>query len=138
MQQDYLTSLLGIQGFRVAKVERIYSKRSHSTVRVHLERANEGYVCGGCGEWVGQGYDHTWQELHHLMLWHHHTVVRFPRFRVDCPYCGIRTEAFEFADIRGASGYSSPGRAHLGVVQGHDGEGGSNIPSPASADDQEY
>lgn len=101
MQQDYLTALLGFQGFRVATVEHIHSKHSHSTVRVNLERTRAGYVCGGCGKRVGRGYDHTWLELNHLMLWHHHTVLRFPRYRVECPRCGIHTEALEFADIRG-------------------------------------
>jgi transposase len=70
-------------------------------VKIHLERTRKGYICGGCGERVSRGYDHTWQELYHLMLWHHHTVLRFQRFRVDCPRCGIHTEALEFADIRG-------------------------------------
>jgi transposase len=48
-----------------------------------------------------QGYDHVWQELRHLTLWQHQTVLRFQRYRVDCPACGVRTEALEFADVRG-------------------------------------
>ena len=101
MQQDYLTWLLGFQGFRVTKMERIPDTHSHSRVKIHLERTLKGYICGGCGRRVSRGYDHTWQELHHLTLWHHHTVLRFQRFRVDCPHCGVQTEALEFADIRG-------------------------------------
>jgi len=50
---------------------------------------------------VAQGYDHEWREVHHLRLFEHHTVVRFPRYRVECPACGIRTEALAFAGIRG-------------------------------------
>lgn len=101
MQQDYLTWLLEFQGFRVATVERINNERSNSTIRISLERTGEGYICGECRQWVTSGYDHTWQELRHLMFWQHHCIVLFPRYRVVCPRCGIRTEFLEFADIRG-------------------------------------
>ena len=67
MQPDYLTPLLGIQGFRVASVERVCSTRGLSLVRVYLERTRKDYVCGGCKHIVSQGYDHTWQELRHLI-----------------------------------------------------------------------
>jgi len=101
MRQECLTSLLGFQGFRVTAIERIHREHSHSTVRITLERTRKGYICGGCGKRVGRGYDHTWVELNHLMFWQHHCIVRLQRFRVDCSLCGIRTEALEFADIRG-------------------------------------
>ncbi len=101
MQTDYLTKLLGIQGYRVTAVEQIHNRQGCSIVRVHLERTREGYICGGCGQVVSQGYDHTWQELKHLTLWQHQTILRFPRYRVICPDCGVRTEALEFANVRG-------------------------------------
>jgi len=101
VQRDYLTGLLGIQGYRVSAIDPIGSEPGRSIARIHLERMRQGYICSGCGQGVLQGYDHTWQELRHLTLWQHQTVLRFPRYRVDCPDCGVRTEALEFADVRG-------------------------------------
>jgi transposase len=82
-------------------VDQIGNEPGRSIARVHLERTRQGFICSGCGQGVFDGYDHTWQELRHLTLWQHQTVLRFPRYRVDCPDCGVRTEALEFADVRG-------------------------------------
>jgi transposase len=101
MQPDCLTELLGFQGYRVAAVEAFGKRPGLSGVRVTMERTAAGYVCGGCRRAIAEGYDHEWQEIHHLRLWQHHTVVRFPRYRVDCPSCGIRTEALAFIGLRG-------------------------------------
>lgn len=101
MQQDYLTELLGIEGYRVIAVEQIGNAPGRSVVRVHLERARKGYTCGGCGKLVSGAQDHSLQELRHLTLWQHQTILRFPRYRAICPDCGVRTEALEFADVRG-------------------------------------
>lgn len=101
MQLDYVTALLGIQGFRVAHIELIGVASGRGVVRLYLERTREGYICGKCGRFVTCGYDHEPQELRHLMLWQHQTFICFDRFRVDCPDCGVQTEALEFADIRG-------------------------------------
>ena len=101
MQIDYLTGLLGIQGHRVKTVEQIGNLPGRSIVRVDLERVHEGYICGRCRRSVSGGYDHSIQELRHLMLWQHQTFIRFKRFRVDCPDCGVQTEALAFADVRG-------------------------------------
>jgi len=101
MQQDCLTELLGFQGYRVTAVESFGRRPGLSGVRIHLERTGTEYACGECGRAVDPGYDHSWQEVHHLRLFQHHTVVRFPRFRVTCPVCGIRTEAVAFVRVRG-------------------------------------
>lgn len=92
--------LLGIQGFRVSAVERIAAMPAHRAARVHLERIRQGHLCGGCGQ-AAPGYDHTWQEVQHLTLWQHLTFLRFKRYRVNCPSCGVRTEALDFVGIRG-------------------------------------
>lgn len=34
------------------------------------------------------------------MWWQWFTLVRFRRYRVDCPDCGARTEALDFMDVR--------------------------------------
>lgn len=101
MPDHCLTGLLGIQGYRVSAVEHVAKGAGGGLVRLQLERTRVGFICEGCGQGVLQGYDHTWQELRHLMLWQHQTIVRFPRYRVNCPDCGIRTEALDFADVRG-------------------------------------
>ena len=62
MLPDCVTTLLGIQGFRVKTVELIGNLPGRSTVCVHLERAREGYVCGKCRRAVTGGYDHSTQE----------------------------------------------------------------------------
>lgn len=99
MQPDCLTSLLGIQGFRVIGVEWAL-RRKRSVVIVELQRRNAGYICGECRQ-VAPGYDHHWQEVQHLTLWQHLSFLRFQRYRVDCPKCGVRTEALDFVTIRG-------------------------------------
>jgi transposase len=101
MPEKCLTTLLGIQGYNVTAFEQISRDKGCSIVKVSLERRRKEYVCGKCGQVLTQGYDHTWQEVRHLTLWQHQTILRFPRYRVDCPHCGIRTEALEFAEIRG-------------------------------------
>jgi transposase len=100
MQEDYLTSLLEIQGFRVKSMEQGYRK-GHKAVIAHLERTSTGYICGGCGQAVTEGYDSSLQEFQHLTLWHHLSFLSLWRFRINCPLCGIRTEALPFATIRG-------------------------------------
>jgi transposase len=100
MPENYLTSLLKIQGFCVEHVEHSFHKGQES-VFLHLGRTNKSYSCGECGQAVEQGYDRSWQEVQHLMLWHYLCFLRFERFRVQCPRCGIRTEALDFVDVRG-------------------------------------
>lgn len=101
MQLNYLTQLLGIQGYRVSAVGQVENISGCGMIRIHLERTYEGYICGGCGKAVTQVYDYTWQELRHLTIWQHQTILCFPRYWVICPDCGVRTETLDFADVRG-------------------------------------
>src|SRR3989338_1092543 len=100
MQQSCLTTLLGIQGFRVTSIKQTAVTPARSVILIHMERIRKGCLCGECGQ-AAPGYDHTWQEVQHLTLWQHLTVLRFERYRVDCPACGVRTEALDFVGIRG-------------------------------------
>ncbi len=100
MREDCLTSLLGIQGFRIVRMEREGFAKNRRAVIVHLERTQKGYRCGDCGQ-AAPGYDHHWQEVQHLTLWQHLSFLRFERYRVNCPTCGIRTEALDFVGMRG-------------------------------------
>lgn len=100
MRHQFVTSLLGIQGFAVKRIESTHRK-GRSAVILVLERTATGYQCGGCGQHVDTGYDSTEEEVQHLTWWEHLTVLRFRRYRVQCPQCGIRTEALGFVALRG-------------------------------------
>ena len=66
-----------------------------------LEREKMTFRCGSCGKEGLPGYDHTMQDVRHLLWWQHPTVIRFPRYRVSCPTCGVVTEEVEFLPVRG-------------------------------------
>lgn len=100
MLNNCLTSLLETQGFRVKRLDPGFYK-GQSSVTVQLERLKKGHICGKCGQGVKESYDSSWQEVQHLMLWQHVCFLRFKRFRVNCPRCGIRTEALDFVEVRG-------------------------------------
>lgn len=100
MQEYYLTKLLQIQGFQVERVTQGFHKGQKSVV-IHLERKKSGYVCSTCGQATESGYDHSWQQAQHLMLWDWVCFLRFKRYRVNCPRCGVRTEALDFVSVRG-------------------------------------
>ncbi|MEK6968544.1 MAG: ISL3 family transposase [Nanoarchaeota archaeon] len=100
MQKNYLTELLGFQGFRVVKVEKMQVD-GQSEVIMELKRKKVGYVCGGCHRIMRSAYDSSWQQIQHLGLWQHRTFLRFKHYRVNCPSCGIKTEALDFVGIRG-------------------------------------
>ena len=100
MQYKYLTEFLEIQGFMVVDVKRT-ERKGRTAVIVYLERTRREYRCGGCGTLLATAYDSTEQEVQHLMLWNHLTYVNLLRCRVNCPTCGIRTEALDFVTLRG-------------------------------------
>jgi transposase len=94
---DCLTLLLGIQGFRVVRVKtRIQNE--HSEVTLELERTTKKYICSECGRELANAYDSRVQVVQHLSLWHHITYLRFKRYRVKCPDCGVRVESLDFVD----------------------------------------
>jgi len=95
MHDEYLTRLLGIQGFQVTRVELEVRKQRPAAI-VYLERTATGYVCGRCQQPVAAAYDSREQEVQHLTLWQHLTFLRFWRVRVVCPTCGVVTEALPF------------------------------------------
>lgn len=95
MHDEYLTRLLGIQGFRVTRVE-LEARGERTAAIVHLDRTTPTYVCGRCQQPVAAAYDSREQEVQHLPLWEHLTFLRFRRVRVACPTCGVVTEALPF------------------------------------------
>jgi transposase len=100
MQYEDITSLLEIQGFHVASIRQA-ERKGYKAVIIGLDRTQQGYKCSGCGQLVEAGYDSQEQEVQHLSWWQYGTFLKFRRFRVNCPRCGIRTEALDFVEIRG-------------------------------------
>lgn len=100
MRYNYLTSLLGIQGFHVSAVESVFRKKRHRSSRDVGARSDRLSV-HKCGKMVTAGYDSREFEVQHLMWWNHVTILRFERYRADCNSCGIATEALDFVDVRG-------------------------------------
>lgn len=96
---DYLTSLLEIQGFRVIKIERVIKKRV-SAVILDIERIKNEFICSKCHKVLDAGYDSKIQVVQHLRLWQHLTFFRFKQYRVECPDCGVTTEAVSFKEFR--------------------------------------
>ena len=100
MPYEFITTLLDFKGFQVSDV-RIEDRSAFRIVVVTLESLSGTHRCGECGKTSLPGYDSTEREVRHLMWWQSFTVVRFKRYRVSCPDCGIRTEALDFVDLRG-------------------------------------
>jgi len=97
MQQvDYITRLLGFQGFYVRGME---IEKDRDVEKVILELGRKGrYICSGCGQQVYSRHSSYIQEARHLHLWKYPTVLRFEKVKVRCPTCGVRVEKLDFLD----------------------------------------
>jgi transposase len=92
MPMDDLTTLLGIPGFKVAKVKRQKSGwRSRVILTLERERSFR-FRCDGCGEEVEEVRPYRARWVRHLHLWQHATFLRFDQYRVLCPQCGTKVE----------------------------------------------
>jgi transposase len=90
--------ILGLDGFRVARVEWERAE-VRGSVRIHIERRGiRGSECSGCRRrtWrVRDRAERTWDDL----PWAEQRVTLiYSQRRVDCRTCGIRTERVAFAD----------------------------------------
>ncbi|MEW6007934.1 MAG: transposase family protein [bacterium] len=95
--KDYLTELLGCQGFFVVDME-IRKEGDIEKVILFLNRERKRYICSGCKRVLTTYYDSRIQEVRHLHLWKYPTVLVFEKKRVNCPNCGIKTESLEFLE----------------------------------------
>lgn len=100
MPYDLITALLDFPDFRVVDLQ-IEGEPAYRRAVVTLEREGGTHRCSGCGRDGLPGYDSHMQEVRHLLWWQWFTLVRFRHYRVDCPDCGVRTEALDFMDARG-------------------------------------
>lgn len=95
--RDYLTELLGFQGFFVRDMK-IDREDEVERVTISLGRGKGKYICSNCSRVLNTYYDKEPREVRHLHLLRYITVLRFERVRVDCPVCGIKVEALGFLD----------------------------------------
>ncbi len=97
MQQvDYLTRLLGFQGFYVLHVE-IEKEGDIEKAIITLGR-NNGYICSNCGRELHSTHSSFMQEVRHLHLWGYITVLRLEKAKVRCPECGVKVEELDFLE----------------------------------------
>lgn len=96
-QKNYLTKLLGIQGFTVKKVE-IQREGEIERVVIDLDRVEKRYRCSCCAEEVSSRHSSWIQEVNHLHLWKYQTILRFEKVKVRCPRCGVKVEEVDFLE----------------------------------------
>jgi len=96
-QKDYITKLLGFQGFFVTDME-IRRERDIDKVILILDRIKGRHICSGCGKELTTYYDSRIQEIRHLHLFKYLTILLFEKVRVKCPTCGVKVERLEFID----------------------------------------
>ena len=95
-RDEYLTTLLRIPGWYVVGTTlRVWKGRSEAVLE--LEREEPRYTCGGCGHVVSEARPWRVQELQHLLLWDHVTILRVQKYRVRCPACGLKAERLPWA-----------------------------------------
>ena len=96
-QKDYLTELLGFQGFFVVDME-IKRDEDIKEVILVLDRIERRYLCSGCGKMLTTYYDSRIQEVRHLHLFKYLTTLMLEKVRVNCPTCGVKVEILEFLE----------------------------------------
>lgn len=95
MQNNYLTKVLGIQGFIVQKIT-IDQERHRSCVILDLDREEKEFVCSGCHQKVKEVIPYRQRVVWHLSWWQHISYLRFMQYRVICPSCGLKVEQLPF------------------------------------------
>jgi transposase len=95
MHKDYVTRLLGIQGFVVERMT-IGTEKGRSCVIVDLRRERQEFMCSGCGERVEEAVEYRQRVVQHLSVWEHLSYLRFKPYRVQCPRCGLKVEKLPF------------------------------------------
>ena len=81
-----VTSFLGLQSYKVVR----WKRHHKSWIELWLEYEGDAYRCSGCGRSFRRYYDRPWVILRDLDISRHRVYVRVPRYRVQCPECGLR------------------------------------------------
>ena len=95
MRLNFLTKLLGIQGYRVTGMS-IEQRKGREAVIVELKRQRRDFECGKCHRRIKNAHSSWMIEIQHLTLWHFLTLLRVRHYRVHCPDCGLTLEALPF------------------------------------------
>jgi transposase len=95
MQLNYLTNLLGMQGYSISD-QKIEPRRGQPAVILTLKRTRHDYECGQCHRRFKTAHSSWWLEVQHLMLWQFVTFLRVKHYRVKCPICGVTQEPVPF------------------------------------------
>jgi transposase len=94
----HLTSILGLDGYRVVAVEQ-EGEDPRARIRLELSRVGSRVGrCSGCGERCGRRRDRRWREWDDLPWARHPVTLAVELWRLDCPRCGVRLERVSFAD----------------------------------------
>ena len=93
--QANLTTLLGIQGYRIAGLA-VEERKKRRVIVIDLKRSRRMFECGICGKRLKKSHSHWDIEVKHLPLWQYSTILRLTRYRVKCPECGINMERLPF------------------------------------------
>lgn len=95
MRFDFLTSLLGIQGYRIKGVT-LETRRGRAALILDLKRKAKRYECSGCHRTFRRAHSSWVIEIQHTGWWEFLTFLRLKHYRVHCPACGVTTENLSF------------------------------------------
>ncbi len=99
VKQEYIDSLVNIQGFFVERIDFITYEKS-VRVNIVIDRKKAEYRCE-CGRVYTTYYDSRPREVKDLPYGFYDEVyIVFNQCRVNCPVCGITTEVFDWVDPR--------------------------------------
>jgi len=90
-----LTTLLGIQGYRIVGVA-VEERKKRRVIVIDLKRTKRMFECGICGKRLKKSHSHWDIEVKHLPLWEYRTILRLTQYRVNCQRCGVNMERLPF------------------------------------------
>jgi transposase len=96
-REEYLTTVLRFPGWWYVAGTEVRFRKGRSEAVLTLERDAARYTCGGCRRVAAAVRPWRVQELQHLPLWEHVTILRVQRYRVRCPTCGLKAERLPWA-----------------------------------------
>jgi len=84
-----ITSFVGLQSHEVVR----WKRHHKSWIELWVEYRGRRYRCGGCGQGFPRRHDEVLIRVRDLDISKHRAFLWLPRYRVQCPRCGIRRVA---------------------------------------------